>query len=197
MKYKNEFYQGIAFLLSVVLLATTLPAGLTSCTEQASAKADSLPFYGDRVVTVRFTMPEDDWEFMQENAREEQYAKADMWYDGKLIPDIALRPKGNSSLTTTINRGSIRFGLKTDLNFFNSARNLDGIKKLNFNNGFSDPTFMRETLAYDLFRYMDVPTPRTSFVDLWINDTHMGLYTMVEQIDTTFLGGAICDTLTI
>jgi hypothetical protein len=34
---------------------------------------------------------------------------------------------------------------------------------------------------------MDIPTPRTSFVDLWINDTHLGLYTMVEQIDKTFI----------
>ena len=132
-------------------------------------------------------MPEDDWEFMQKYALTEKYAKADMWFDGECIPDIAVRPKGNSSLMTTVNRGSVRFSLKADLNFFNSARNLDGVKKLNFNNGFSDPTFMREVLAYELFEYMGLPTPRTSFVDLWINDTHLGLYTMVEQIDKTFL----------
>jgi spore coat protein CotH len=116
-----------------------------------------------------------------------------MWYDGELVPDIALRPKGNSSLSSTISSGSIRFSLKADLNFFNSARNLDGVKKLNFNNGWSDPSFMREILSYEIFEQMGLPTPRASFVDVWINDTHLGLYTMVEQVDQTFLSQHFTD----
>jgi spore coat protein CotH len=154
---------------------------------------DSAPFYDDRVVTVRVVMSEEDWEYMQQNARAEEYAKADLWYDGELIPDVAVRPKGNSSLMSAASSGTARFSLKVDLNFFNSARNLDGVKKLNFNNGFSDPTFIREVLGYGLFEQMGIPTPRTSFVDLWINDTHLGLYTMVEQIDKTFLSDHFAD----
>jgi hypothetical protein len=191
---KKRLYQVFALLLAG-LLALPLFTGLAGCSGMTSAQAedDSAPFYSDRVVTVRFVMPEDDWEYMQENALEEQYAQADMWYDGQLVEAVALRPKGNSSLMTTANSGSIRYSFKADLNFFNSARNLDGVKKLNFNNGFSDPTFMRETLAYDIFRQMSIPTPRTSFVNLWINDTHMGLYTMVEQVDATFLANHFTD----
>jgi len=34
---------------------------------------------------------------------------------------------------------------------------------------------------------MGLPTPRTAFVDLYVNDLHLGLYTQVEQIDKTFL----------
>ena len=64
---------------------------------------------------------------------------------------------------------------------------------MNFNNGWSDPTFIRETLAYELFEQMGIPTPRTSFVDLWVNDTHLGLYTMVEQVDKTFLSNHFDD----
>ncbi len=189
---KTKGLTGTWLLASLMISALIAPC-LAGCGGQASGQEDGAPFYTDRVVTVRFIMAEDDWEFMQENALEEQYTRADMWYDGQLLEDIALRPKGNSSLTTTVGRDSIRFGLKADLNFFNSARNLDGVKKLNFNNGFSDPTFMRETLAYDIYREMDIPTPRTSFVDIWINDTHMGLYTMVEQVDTTFLSNHFTD----
>jgi len=191
---KNEnIKKGIAILLAMTLVIP-LFVGLAGCTGQADGQESGEPFNEDRVVTVRFVMAEDDWDFMKKNARAEQYARADLWYDGELIPDIALRPKGNSSLMTTVSRGSIRFSLKADLNFFNSARNLYGMKKLNFNNGFSDPTFMRESLAYDLFEYIGMPTPRTSFVDLWINDTHMGLYTMVEQVDKTFLANHFSDS---
>ncbi|MBI4321217.1 MAG: CotH kinase family protein [Chloroflexi bacterium] len=157
-------------------------------------RRDSGPFYDDRVATVRIVMPGEDWDWLRNNARDEQYVKADMWFDGELIPDIAIRPKGNSSLSSTIRGGSIRFGLKADLNFFNSARHLRGVKKLNFNNGFSDPTLMREVLAYDLFAQMGVPAPRASFVDLWLNDTHLGLYTTVEQVDKSFLSRHFVDS---
>ena len=180
----KRLYRGIGLLLTGVLLVV----GLAGCGQVSTqGEADSAPFYSDRVVTVRLVMPEDDWEFMQQNAYEEQYAQADLWYDGELIPDVAVRPKGNSSLMSAVRSGTARFSLKVDLNFFNQTRNLDGVKKLNFNNGWSDPTFIRETLAYEIFEQMGIPTPRASFVDLWINDTHLGLYTMVEQIDRTFL----------
>jgi spore coat protein CotH len=186
MKWKKS-------LLAVVLLGVVLLT-IAGCGQLSGQAEDSAPFYSDRVVTVRLVMDEDDWEFMQENAMAEQYAMADLWYDGELIPDVAVRPKGNSSLMSAASSGTARFSLKVDLNFFNSARNLDGVKKLNFNNGFSDPTFIREVLGYELFEQMGVPTPRTSFVDLWINNTHLGLYTMVEQIDKTFLSNHFDDS---
>jgi spore coat protein CotH len=193
---KNTLYQGTSILLAVLLLVL-FPVSLAGCRGQSSAEVeagDSAPFYSDRVVTVRIVMSAEDWEFTQKNARAEEYVKADMWYDGELVPDIAVRPKGNSSLMTASSSGTSRLPLKVDLNFFNSARNLYGVKKLNFNNGFSDPSFIREVLAYELFEQMDIPTPRTSFVDLWVNDTHLGLYTMVEQIDKTFLENNFADS---
>ncbi|MBN1692880.1 MAG: CotH kinase family protein [Dehalococcoidales bacterium] len=183
---KNRGQYGLIFTVLACLLVLIFTVSLAGCGWQ-SAAASPAPFYPDRVVDVRFVMTDEDWTYLQQNAREEEYLKADMWYDGELLPDIALRPKGNSSLSSTIAQGSIRFSLKADLNFFNSARNLDGVKKLNFNNGFSDPSFMREILSYEIFEEMGLPTPRASFVDLWINDTHLGLYTMVEQVDQTFL----------
>ena len=179
-----------------VMLAIVTTA-ISGCGYQGSGEAsaeDTRPFYTDRVVTVRLVMDEADWEFTQDNALSEQYVKADLWYDGELIPYVAVRPKGNSSLKQAVSQGSIRFGLKVDLNFFNSARNLYGVKKLNFSNGFSDPTLIREALAYELYRYLNIPTPRTSFVDLWVNDTRLGVYTMVEQIDTTFLSNYFADS---
>jgi spore coat protein CotH len=180
------------FMVALVGIMVFALAGCGQTSGQAESEG-SAPFYEDRVVTVRLVMSAEDWEYMQQNAMAEEYAQADLWYDGELIPAVAVRPKGNSSLMSAAGSGTARFSLKVDLNFFNSARNLDGVKKLNFNNGFSDPTFIREVLGYGLFEQMDIPTPRTSFVDLWINDTHLGLYTMVEQIDKTFLSNHFAD----
>ncbi len=189
-------WQSIRTIIVSIVLITALTAGGIGCyqgTEQDTSVGDSRPFYSDRVVAVCITMPEENWEFLQHNTIAEQYVKADLWYDGECISDIAVRPKGNSSLRSAVRTGSSRFGLKVDLNFFNSARNLYGVKKLNFNNGFSDPTLIREVLGYELFKQMGIPTPRTSFVDLRVNDTHLGLYTMIEQIDTTFLSNNFVD----
>jgi len=151
------------------------------------------PFVTDRVAEVRIVMSDDDWETLQLDALEEEYVQADFWFDGELVPDVAVRPKGNSSLNSVVRQGSTRLSLKVDFNFFNSARTFRGLKKLNFNNGFNDPTFIREHISYELFDLMGLPTPKTSFVDLWINDTHMGLYTQVEQVDKTFLNRYFSD----
>ena len=173
----------------LLTVGMVVPSG-ASCVGWASGQvstSDPEPFITDRVVTVRIVMSEEDWTTCQLNAQAEQYVRADFWFDGELVPDVAIRPKGNSSLRSAISSGSPRFSLKVDFNLFNTARTFRGLKKLNFNNGFSDPTLIRETLAYELFDQMGIPTPRTSFVDLWINDTHLGVYTQVEQIDKAFL----------
>ena len=171
-------------------LLIVIAAGLTGCGTGVSGEvptSDLEPFVTDRVVIVRIVMTDEDWATCQQNALAEQYVRADFWFDGELVEDVAVRPKGNSSLRSAAKSGSLRFSLKVDFNLFNRARNFRGLKKLNFNNGFNDPTLIRECLAYELFNQMGVPTPRSSFVDLWVNDTHLGVYTMVEQIDKTFL----------
>ncbi len=145
------------------------------------------PFEADRVATVRIVMSEEDWQACCQSANREEYVRADFWYGDELVADVGVRPKGNSSLRAAVWTGSPRIALKVDFNLFNSARTFRGLKKLNYSNGFSDPTLIRETLAYELFDWIGLPTPRTSFVDLWVNDTHLGLYTQVEQIDRGFL----------
>ncbi len=191
-------WMSIKKFITAVLLIIISSFNLTGCyhyTEDNSAVGDEKPFFPDRVVTVCITMTEKDWESLCANAMAEQYVKADLSYDGKLIPDVAVRPKGGSSLMTVASSGSSRFSLKVDLDYYNQDCNLYGVKKLIFNNGFSDPTLIREFLGYELFKQMGVPTPRTSFVDLWVNDTRLGLYTMIEQIDKNFLSNNIDDNI--
>ena len=173
-------------LLAMVVLTMGI-IGCGSETSEGISAEDMDVFITDRVVTVRIVMKEEDWTACQVNALARQYVPADFWFDSELVSDVAIRPKGHSSLRQAFDSGSPRFSLKVDFNLFNRARNFRGLKKLNFNNGFSDPTFIRERLAYELFEQIGIPTPRSSFVDLWVNDTHLGLYTMVEQIDKTFL----------
>ena len=186
-------FAGLAVITTLVgglLGISVLAAGGAESDTQAAVQEPSEvldAFITDRVVEVRIAMNEEDWTNCQLNALEEQYVLAAFWFDGELVPDVAVRPKGVSSLQYVVPSESPRLSLKVDFNLFNSVRTFRGLKKLNFHNGFRDPTLIRERLAYELFAQMDIPAPRVSHVDLWVNDTHLGLYTQVEQVDKTFL----------
>jgi spore coat protein CotH len=177
-------------VLMVLLAITVLSTGMLGCeakVPKVTPAQDREAFITNRVVEVRIVMDEEKWTSLRANALDKEYVQADFWFDGELVPDVGVRPKGTSSLQSPFEWGSPRFSLTVDFNLLNSARTFRGLKKLNFNNGFLDPTLIRERLASELFLKMGVPAPRESHVDLWVNDFHLGVYTQVEQIDKAFL----------
>ena len=173
--------QSLAIALAVIALGCDIQSPPPVSSKNQSA------FVTDRVVEVRIVMKERDWDSCWLDARAERYVPADFWFDGELVPGVAVRPKGSSSLLSVCEIGSPRISLKVDFNRLYPSHTFRGLKKLNYHNGFRDPTLIRELLAYEVFTQMGVPAPRTSHVDLWVNDTHLGLYTQVEQVDRTFL----------
>ena len=53
---------------------------------------------------------------------------------------------------------------------------------------YNDDSYLRNHLSYELFRrWTTLPTPRTRYVHLTINDEFRGLYVEVERIDQNFL----------
>jgi hypothetical protein len=180
----------IKFALSVLLLLVTVATGLTGCATspaRSSGSPEIDPFNNSRVATVRIVMKARDWEFCMAHPFEEQYVPADFWLDGELVPDVGVRTKGNSSLGQAAGWQSPRMPLCVDFNLLNKARSLHGVKKVFLNNGWSDPTLIREVIAYGICAEMGLPAPRASLIDLWVNDLHLGVYTMAEVIDTAFL----------
>jgi spore coat protein CotH len=163
--------------------------------EYASILADRYghEFPDDRVLKVRVLMKDEDLKDMRASVQAKEYYRADIWIDDELIKDVAIRTKGSSSLMATSQGGKFRPGLKVDFNFFNQARSYHGVKKLVYNNGFSDPTLMKEFLGYELMAEMGVPTPRACFADLYVNDLHMGVYTQVEVVDGEFVSNHFGD----
>ncbi len=178
------------FLFAILLVLVFLTPYLSGCTvtpEANSGNPDINPFYDDKVATARIVMPESDWQDLVKNAFTKDYYKADFWFDDELVPDVAVRTKGNASLQQTVFWQSDRFPLAIDFNLFNTARSFHGMKKVHFNNGWSDPTFIRDVISYQIFAEMGVPSPRASIVDLYVNDHHLGVYTMAESVDKSFL----------
>ena len=81
---------------------------------------------------------------------------------------------------------------KVDFNRFISGQAYDLLKKLNFNNGFKDPTLPGKGFL-DLCEDAGVLAPRATFAEVRYNGEAWGFYTVVEQIDDQFLDRSIGD----
>lgn len=161
--------------------SSTLIPSLEASNTLASA------FNTETVENIYIEMSNDDWSDMITNALDEEEHVASVSYLGVNLENISIRTKGNSSLSAVANSNGERFSFKLDMNEYVSGQKLLNLKKLNLNNNYKDPTYMRETIAYNLMREMGVPAPRTSYANLYINGELHGLYTLVEQVDGEFL----------
>ncbi|GAB4201930.1 MAG: hypothetical protein Fur0023_07110 [Bacteroidia bacterium] len=109
--------------------------------------------------------------------------KGDVEIDGTYIPNVGIQFKGNSSF----NNPSQKKSWKIDFNEFVSGQKYDGLKVINLNNGFKDPTFLREKLALDFCNRNGIPAPRCTYANVYVNNQLWGFYMLVEQVNTTFL----------
>jgi len=116
-----------------------------------------------------------------------QYLPADsVRIDALNMPFVGVRLKGNTSYYQ-IKDTSNKLSLKLDLNLYVNGQNFDGLRKINLNNGYSDPTFMREKVMLDFLNKQGLFAPRCTYTEVYINNTYWGFYTLVEQIDIVFL----------
>lgn len=174
----------VLLLLSMTLISSVL----------ASEEPDyGLVFKNDNILSFYMTIGREDWLGMRN--RPFQYVKGTVRFANEIYEDVGIRYKGNSS-------SSVR-GLKKPYKFkFDKYKKqrFHGFKKLNFSNGFKDPSLLREKLAYDLFQKAGVPASQTTFAKLYLtvpgeyDDEYIGLYTIVEQVDKVFLKDRFGDT---
>nr|WP_281423182.1 CotH kinase family protein [Paenibacillus oenotherae] len=188
---------------AILLLCICLIIGLSGCStlaekqtdEAGSGKAateseqriDEMVFPKDRVVDVRIKLDPADYQDMLDNAGNEEYKTASVNYNGQQIDNIAVRTKGNLSLRSVINSDSDRYSFKLSFDEYIAGQSLNGVTKINLNNNFSDASYMREFLAYELAEAMGLPTPKYSFVNVYVNDELRGFYLAVEQVGESYL----------
>src|SRR5207253_4395079 len=111
---------------------------------------------------------------------------------GQTFKNVGVRYKGN--FTYVASAQMLRRSLKIDLDHFDdSAPRLHGQRKINLANGVTDSARARETLAFAVYRGAGIPASRTAYAELTLtvpgkyNKEYVGLYTVIEQLDKTFL----------
>ncbi|QMV41198.1 CotH kinase family protein [Cohnella cholangitidis] len=163
--------------------AVTQAASLTETTE----KIEQQVFPKDKVVDVKITVDEDDFQDMLDNASAEELKMASVEYNGIKMDNIGIRTKGNLSLRSVVSSDSDRYSFKLSFDEYISSQTLFGISKINLNNNYSDTTYMREFLTYELAETMGLPTPEYSYVNVYVNGELWGFYLAIEQIGDAYL----------
>ncbi|MCA0234814.1 MAG: CotH kinase family protein [Bacteroidetes bacterium] len=123
------------------------------------------------------------WDSLVANKPSETYMRCNVTIDDTLYPDAGVRFKGNSSY----NGPGQKKPFKIDLEEYVDEQTHDGLKQLSLNNGFKDPSFLREKLVLDFMNQHGIAAPRCTFTRLYLNNEYWGLYTAVEDIGKTFL----------
>jgi spore coat protein CotH len=154
-----------------------------------SQTAGDIVYGSDQVITVNITFTQPNfWDSLTANYASEidMIASTMEFIDNTgthSFDSVNIRLKGNSSYGHPGNKKSF----KIDFNDYVTTQKYDGMKKLNFNNAFKDPTFMREKVFMDLCRQAGIPAPRINYANVYMNGQFWGFYTIVEQVDKEFV----------
>ena len=95
--------------------------------------------------------------------------------------NIGVRSRGTGS------RSGVKPGLRFDFDRYTTDQKFLGLKSFILRNNTQDPSGMRERLSMELFKRMGLIAEREAHARFYINNTYVGLFTIVESLDKTFL----------
>ena len=150
-----------------------------------AAGYESRLFDTSSVHTIDIVM--DDWEGFLEGCTDEEYVLCDLVIDNGAYKNVAIRAKGNTSLTQVANYGNDRYSFKIEFDHYDSTKSYYGLDKLSLNNIIQDNTYMKDYLSYQMMGYFGVDAPLCSYVYITVNGENWGLYLAVEGVEEAFL----------
>lgn len=129
----------------------------------------------------------DDWDDFLETCSNEEYETCTVIIDGEAYKNIAIRAKGNTSLSQVENYGNNRYSFKIEFDHYDEANTYYGLDKLCLNNIIQDNTYMKDYLTYQLMHAYGVDAPLCSYTYITVNGEDWGLYLVVEGVEDAFL----------
>ena len=156
-------------------------------------------FPTNRVLDVRITVADGDWDTIRYQSRDffsalhesrkvappeapYTYFDASVTIDGVTFSHVGLRKKGFlGSLSTT------RPSLKIKLNHTDKDAGIKGLTNLTLNNNQQDISLMSQFMGYALFNAAGSPAPRCAYAKVTVNGVNLGVYSHVETVRKSFL----------
>ena len=151
----------------------------------AAAGYESRLFDTSKVHTIDIVM--DDWDTFLEDCTSEKYETCAVIIDGDAYRNVAIRAKGNTSLSFAETYGNDRYSFKIEFDHYDSSKSYYGLDKLCLNNIIQDNTYMKDYLTYQLMHSFGADAPLCSYAYITVNGKDFGLYLAVESVEDAFL----------
>ena len=149
---------------------------------------ESKLFNTDEIMQVDISIDEDDWNKMLQNAMSEEYYTCDVVINGKTVKNVAIRPKGNTSLSAiAMDPDTDRYSLKLEFDHFVEGQTCYGLDKLILNNNYADATNMKEAVIYDMYRFIGAEASLYNYAKVSINGEYWGVYLALEGVEESFM----------
>ncbi len=179
----------ICIAVVAVMLALTI---LFMCGERIGIQVTSKAVKYERTLfdtsfVHKIDIVMDDWDSFIETCENEEYAACTVVVDGKKHANIAIRAKGNTSLSSVKAYGTDRYSFKLEFDRYEAGKTLDGLDKLCLNNLIQDNTMMKDYIVYRLMNDFGADSPLCSFAYITVNGEDWGLYLAVEGVEDSFL----------
>tara|TARA_R110000787_G_scaffold246766_2_gene352492 strand:+ start:5651 stop:7960 length:2310 start_codon:yes stop_codon:yes gene_type:complete len=151
----------------------------------ASEKSFSQVFYDiNTIQTIEIVFAQSNWDQLLDTqmAGDNEYTEAEsVTINGELFEIVGVKYKGNSSYNPNYTKNPFHIELDTY-----SDQDYQGYKDIKLANVIFDPSFVRETVAYNIAgQYMDAP--KANYTNVYVNGELIGLYTNTEAITKTFI----------
>jgi hypothetical protein len=140
-------------------------------------------FEQPKVASIEIELDEAGWQTLSNPKTIGTYVPARFKHEGEVLEEVGVRLKGRRTFQVLERKPS--FAVK-----FNEFRRqtFGGLTKILLNNSTTDPTYLREYVANQMYLQAGVPAPRVGHARVKLNGTNLGFYVMVEGINKVFLG---------
>lgn len=185
MSTHKSFDKICCVVLALTLVITVLFVNAEKFGVQKASTAmgyEKTLFDTSRVHTIDIIM--DDWDEFTANAKSEEYYTCTVVIDNESYKNVAIRGKGNTSLSSVTND---RYSYKIEFDHYDSTNTYYGLDKLCLNNIIQDNTYMKDYLTYTMMNDMGVSAPLCSYAHITVNGEDWGLYLAVEGVEESFL----------
>ena len=173
----------VAIAVTVILTVFLMNAGGVIIESEGAAMAyENKLFDTDTVHTIHIEM--DDWDTFLADCKSEEYYDCTVTIDDEVYKNVAIRGKGNTSLSQVNND---RYSFKIEFDHYEDSNTYHGLDKLCLNNIIQDNTYMKDYLTYRMMADMGVAAPLCSYTYITVNGEDWGLYLAVEGVEESFL----------
>ena len=175
-----------AVILSLLLTAVLMSPAVSGMDFGGQEMGYETKLFDPSVVhTIEIVM--DDWDAFLDTCESEKYSVCSVIIDGKAVKNVAIRGKGNTSLSAVSSMNSDRYSFKIEFDHYDSNKSYFGLDKLSLNNLIQDSTYMKDYLTYRMMDAFGVDAPLCSYAYLRVNGEDWGLYLAVEGVEDAFL----------